>query len=53
MKVLENKIKSKFPITIACEHCKSIVQLESDEDIKQITISVFDHKITYWVELPN
>lgn len=42
MKVIFNAKKSEYPYNAICEHCNSIVQIESAGDIKQVEISAYD-----------
>jgi hypothetical protein len=39
MKIIADKApKSRFPFTSECEHCHSIVEIERELDLKQVSI---------------
>jgi hypothetical protein len=48
MKIIKNNVESKYPITVDCQHCHSIIEIESEVDLKKITISGSDQRQGDW-----
>lgn len=42
MKVITNNNKSEFPKKVTCEHCKSVLEIESESEIIRVEIKGFD-----------